>query len=177
MVIFADCRKGRYTHKQRTQHTQEFRKIQAEKEALRQSEADQTEHQQMARVLSELFDRCFADIYYFVAQRKTILERVDKLVHEHNVTPPLSRPLFSLGSNSKLKDWASKFTSLLENPDGRQQAAKSMMESWYSNFEKYYGAIAAFAKQIPGYLNLAIDDRIILLKTGGLDAIYCLRLV
>lgn len=124
-----------------------------------------------------MFSHSFADIFCFINLRRLIVERVYNLVYEQSVTLPLNTLLFSPGPNSHLMEWADEFSRCINNPDTYQQGIQAILDGWFCELEKNFHGITHFAKQIPGFSDLQLDDRIILLKSARLDAIHSLRLV
>lgn len=140
---------------------------------MQQIETDQC--QQTVQVLVELFKNSFSDIYCFINLRMVIVERVYNLIHSENVTLPMNLPLYSPGANSHLMEWAEEFTQLIESEDNYQHGLQLLMDAWLEEVERHFHGLTHFAKQIPGFSELLLDDKIILLKQARGDAMHSLR--
>lgn len=149
--------------------------MQASESEIRQVEENRCEDS--VRQLSESFKNCFVEICFFLERKEDIKERIYEMIANEGVSIPLERPIFSPGHNSNLMEWVHNFRAALQysNEDGECMASEMIFEAWMTEAERFFHCYAQFAKNLPGYSDLLLDDRIILLKQARGDSLNLMR--
>ena len=136
-------------------------------------------------MLSSQFEQSFETLYHFLTDKSTIDERVREMVGELYRNQPLTRLMYSPGHtpNPQAQSWYELINSHLasascnpEEQDVSNVLAQDMVfDAWSFQAEKVFHGLTSFAKSLPGFSDLLLDDRIILLKEGRADALNILK--
>ncbi|XP_067935191.1 peroxisome proliferator-activated receptor alpha-like isoform X2 [Watersipora subatra] len=172
------CRKGRYTYEKRTQDTKEIRRRQAEVNVSLHYEVQQCA--ETVAMLFEQFEQSFLSVYEFYMGKEKIDMRVREMLADQE--SPLSLVLYSPGHspNQEAKNWVDTINANLVEmsyhaQDETSSAHNMVFDAWAFQTEKNFHGLASYVKCLPGFSDLQIDDRIILLKEGRVDSLSVLK--
>lgn len=180
---FTGCRKGRYTYEKRTQDTKEIRKMQAEATVYRQFEHENVA--EVATLLSYNFITNFPEILSYFMDEDKINAQVQTLFDEHalNSAECVLQPMYSPGHtpSAEVEGWFEALIemynnwSLSQNHYELEPIQDKLFQAWVTEVERTFHQLTSFAKLLPGFNDLLLDDRIILLKTARTDSMNFIR--
>lgn len=151
--------------------------MQAQEVAVKQVEVDRCA--EMLAILVGVFKNAFSDLYCFMNLRLVITERAYELAQAENLSPttPIEMPIFSPGLNSSMGIWIDEFYERMNEVDesGECKGMQMIFHAWMCEAERTFHGFTSFAKNLPGFSDLILDDRIILLKQARVETMNMLR--
>ncbi|XP_067945496.1 peroxisome proliferator-activated receptor alpha-like isoform X2 [Watersipora subatra] len=178
-------KKGRYTHERRTQYTMEIKREELQKvkkEASMPSEPTHTELIYFQEILDKInlhSKENFTQLNSFMQNQSELTAKIDKLVAEHCPNTIPDYPLYFPGSGQvqqfgglcqDFRDAAAQLelaNSLSASPP--VQSLNVLWRNWMAIAELLFVQLTRFAKQLPGFNDLLVDDKIILLKSARIE--------
>lgn len=151
-----------------------------------------------ANMLDAQFANCFTDIYKFAEKRETIFKRASEVMGEEIWGKPIEEMILCPGENSNssspLTDVFHRISELFkegnELPNETplefgsldpglilELASSSLFEVSTKEIDQMFTNLTKFAKIVPGFLHLEMEDRIVLIKQGKTELLNIIRYV
>jgi len=168
----------------RTQDTKEVKRQQANERFCKHFDLQYCA--EVASMLAWQFQQSFQQLLIFYTSKKEVEMRIHELITSPQ-TQQEARMLYSPGHDpcDMAKEWYVTINERIELMKASQSAeelkmARSGVEDlifsgWALQIEQILYGMTSFAKSLPGFSDLVMDDRIILLKQGRVDTIHVLR--
>lgn len=136
-------------------------------------------------MLASQFAQSFPQLYEFLIDKDKLDLRVQEMVAGEPTNRPLSRLLYSPGPrpNPDAVAWHETVNSHLmrstAHPETMRESVSMaydmVFNAWTFQAERAFHGLASYIKCVPGFSDLLLDDRIILLKQGRVEALNILK--
>lgn len=172
---------GRTSYERKSEETKQLQQLKAKQDLLNSFDSHVIE---LATLLSDNFD---SKIHSFQADMGMIEHMAAKLLEQYSITDPshLTTCLYSPGENAD-SDLHEKYTQYRKLISDQQPCSPEMLHTleidtaafhvWCKSMEKIYLQTLNYAKSIPGFSELIMEDKIILLKSSRCELLQVIRL-
>lgn len=182
------CKKGRYTYEKKLSDLQEINSIKTKAESSPDAKQDSSEAsspvdidengrlQTICQALASAFQRIFIDVAFYHQSKSALNNTIQRFLSQQGITRVTAYMRYSdkpsITSQESLFSRMCEINSLMlslslsETEKNSSVAKQKMWEIMSQISESVLLKCCDFAKQIPGFSDIAIDDRMVLLRSA-----------